>query len=87
MGFVMSRITFKLQSVDSLGAFSLDRGNFRPESVLGEGHFGCVFKGWVDENSLTAAKPGTGMVIAVKTLHQEVQQGHKEWLMSISSII
>lgn len=55
--------------------------NFRPDSMVGEGGFGCVFKGWVDENSLTAAKPGTGMVIAVKRLNQEGLQGHKEWLM------
>ncbi|KAF9674728.1 hypothetical protein SADUNF_Sadunf10G0157100 [Salix dunnii] len=56
--------------------------NFRPDSVLGEGGFGCVFKGWIDEHSLTAAKPGTGTVIAVKKLHQESSQGHQEWLGS-----
>lgn len=59
--------------------------NFRPDSVLGEGGFGCVFKGWIDENTLTVAKPGTGMVIAVKRLHQESFQGHQEWLVSIPS--
>lgn len=57
--------------------------NFRPDSVLGEGGFGCVFKGWIDEHSLTAAKPGTGTVIAVKRLNQESSQGHQEWLVSI----
>lgn len=56
--------------------------NFRPDSVLGEGGFGSVFKGWVDEHSLTATKPGTGIVIAVKRLNQEGYQGHKEWLVS-----
>lgn len=56
--------------------------NFRPDSVLGEGGFGCVFKGWIDENTFKAAKPGTGMVIAVKRLNQEGLQGHKEWLVS-----
>ncbi|OMO67782.1 hypothetical protein CCACVL1_20323 [Corchorus capsularis] len=54
--------------------------NFRPDSVLGEGGFGSVFKGWIDENSLAAAKPGTGIVIAVKRLNQDGFQGHKEWL-------
>nr|GEW17937.1 probable serine/threonine-protein kinase PBL11 [Tanacetum cinerariifolium] len=55
--------------------------NFRPDSVLGEGGFGSVFKGWVDEHSL-AAKPGTGIVIAVKRLNQYGFQGHEEWLCS-----
>ncbi|KAG5553932.1 hypothetical protein RHGRI_011709 [Rhododendron griersonianum] len=54
--------------------------NFCPDSVLGEGGFGSVFKGWIDERSLIAAKPGTGLVIAMKRLNQEGFQGHKEWL-------
>ncbi|CAN1800085.1 Serine/threonine-protein kinase BIK1 [Linum perenne] len=54
--------------------------NFRPDSLIGEGGFGCIFKGWVDENSLTAVRPGTGLVIAVKRLNQESFQGHHEWL-------
>ncbi|KAK6145354.1 hypothetical protein DH2020_022174 [Rehmannia glutinosa] len=58
--------------------------NFRPDSVLGEGGFGCVFKGWIDENTFKAAKPGTGTVIAVKRLNQEGFQGHKEWLTEIN---
>lgn len=57
--------------------------NFRPDSVLGEGGFGCVFKGWIDEQTFTAARPGTGLVIAVKRLNQEGFQGHKEWLVSV----
>jgi hypothetical protein len=56
--------------------------NFRPDSVLGEGGFGSVFKGWIDEHTFAAAKPGTGMVIAVKRLNQESFQGHREWLVS-----
>ncbi|CAH1438619.1 unnamed protein product [Lactuca virosa] len=58
--------------------------NFRPDSVLGEGGFGLVFKGWIDEHSLSAAKPGTGTVIAVKRLNQEGLQGHQEWLAEIN---
>lgn len=56
--------------------------NFRPDSILGEGGFGSVFKGWIDEHSLVATKPGTGIVIAVKRLNQHGFQGHKEWLVS-----
>eukprot|EP00257_Ricinus_communis_P022499 XP_015582241.1 probable serine/threonine-protein kinase PBL9 [Ricinus communis] len=58
--------------------------NFRPDSVLGEGGFGSVFKGWIDENSFAATKPGTGVVIAVKRLNQEGFQGHKEWLAEVN---
>lgn len=61
--------------------------NFRPDSVVGEGGFGSVFKGWVDEHTLAASKPGTGIVIAVKKLNQEGWQGHREWLVSRSFVL
>ncbi|KAK3443055.1 probable serine/threonine-protein kinase PBL3 isoform X1 [Eucalyptus grandis] len=57
--------------------------NFRPDSLLGEGGFGYVFKGWIDEVTLAAAKPGSGMVVAVKKLKPEGFQGHKEWLTEV----
>ncbi|XP_076913042.1 putative serine/threonine-protein kinase PBL3 [Bidens hawaiensis] len=58
--------------------------NFRPDSLLGEGGFGYVFKGWIDEVTYLAAKPGSGMVIAVKKLKPEGFQGHKEWLTEVT---
>ncbi|WVY90313.1 hypothetical protein V8G54_035827 [Vigna mungo] len=58
--------------------------NFRPDSVVGEGGFGRVFKGWIDEQSLAPVRPGTGLVIAVKMLNQEGLQGHSEWLTEIN---
>jgi len=58
--------------------------NFRPDSMVGEGGFGSVFKGWIDEQTLAPTKAGTGMVIAVKRLNQESNQGHIEWLVSVS---
>ncbi|XP_027347257.1 probable serine/threonine-protein kinase PBL3 isoform X2 [Abrus precatorius] len=57
--------------------------NFRPDSLLGEGGFGYVYKGWIDEHTFTAAKPGSGMVVAVKKLKTEGLQGHKEWLTEV----
>ncbi|KAM5581468.1 serine/threonine-protein kinase PBL34-like [Rosa sericea] len=57
--------------------------NFRPESLLGEGGFGCVFKGWIEENGTAPVKPGTGLTVAVKTLNHDGLQGHKEWLAEI----
>lgn len=59
--------------------------NFRPDSVLGEGGFGCVYKGWIDEHTFAPAKPGSGMIIAVKRLNHEGYQGHREWLVSINN--
>lgn len=55
--------------------------NFRSESLIGEGGFGWVFKGWLDENNLSPSKPGSGIVVAVKRLKRESFQGHKEWLV------
>jgi serine/threonine protein kinase len=58
--------------------------NFRPESVLGGGGFGYVFKGWIEENGTAAVKPGTGLTVAVKTLNPDGLQGHKEWLAEVN---
>lgn len=58
--------------------------NFRPESLLGEGGFGCVFKGWINENGTAPVKPGTGLTVAVKTLNHDGLQGHKEWLAEVN---
>lgn len=55
--------------------------NFRSDSLLGEGGFGFVFKGWIDEKTLAPCKPGTGMVVAVKKLKPESFQGHREWVV------
>jgi hypothetical protein len=53
--------------------------NFKPDSLLGEGGFGQVYKGWVDEKTMNPVRSGTGMVIAVKKLNQESLQGLQEW--------
>ncbi|XP_057482766.1 probable serine/threonine-protein kinase PBL3 [Actinidia eriantha] len=83
------RSEYEILSSPHVKAFSFNElknatRNFRPDSLLGEGGFGYVFKGWIDEHSLTAAKPGSGMVIAVKKLKPEGFQGHKEWLTEVN---
>ncbi|XP_023752235.1 probable serine/threonine-protein kinase PBL18 [Lactuca sativa] len=72
----------------NLKAFSLHdlktaTKNFRPDSLLGEGGFGQVFKGWIDETTFAPAKPGTGLVVAVKILKADSRQGHREWLTEL----
>ncbi|KAF6158183.1 hypothetical protein GIB67_014977 [Kingdonia uniflora] len=58
-------------------------GNFRPDSILGEGGFGFVFKGWIEENGTAPAKPGTGITVAVKSLKPDALQGHREWVAEV----
>ncbi|GLT98385.1 hypothetical protein SLE2022_158920 [Rubroshorea leprosula] len=79
----------EILSSPNLKAFSFNElknatRNFRPDSLLGEGGFGFVFKGWIDENTFAAAKPGSGLVVAVKKLKPEGFQGHKEWLTEVN---
>ncbi|EOA35137.1 hypothetical protein CARUB_v10020265mg [Capsella rubella] len=53
--------------------------NFRPESVIGEGGFGQVFKGWVDEKTLAPSRAGVGIPVAVKKSNPDSEQGLHEW--------
>ncbi|XP_020249700.1 probable serine/threonine-protein kinase PBL2 [Asparagus officinalis] len=73
----------KLKSF-SLNELKAATRNFRSDSFLGEGGFGCVFKGWIDEKTFAPTRPGTGIVVAVKKLKRESFQGHKEWLTEVT---
>lgn len=57
--------------------------NFRPDSVLGEGGFGRVYKGWIDEATLAPSKAGVGVPVAVKRCNADSAQGVKEWKTEI----
>lgn len=47
--------------------------NFGPQTLIGEGGFGYIYKGWID-----------GMAVAVKKLKPEGFQGHTEWLSEVN---
>lgn len=54
---------------------------FRPDLILGEGGFGIVYKGTIDET----VRPGYQTVqVAVKELNREGFQGDREWLVYAS---
>jgi len=53
--------------------------NFRPDTVLGEGGFGRVFKGWVEEGTYKPSRVGVGIPVAVKKSSPDSAQGLQEW--------
>jgi hypothetical protein len=66
--------------VFTLAELSAVTRGFSSGNFLGEGGFGPVYKGFVDEK----VKPGLkAQSVAVKLLDLEGSQGHKEWLVSI----
>lgn len=65
----------------SLKDLKLATRNFSPEALLGEGSSGRVFKDWIKENGTAAARPGTGLAVAVKTFRLNGDIVHKEWLV------
>ncbi|PON33353.1 Mitogen-activated protein kinase kinase kinase [Parasponia andersonii] len=68
----------------SFNELKVSTRGFRPESLLGEGGFGCVFKGWISENGTAPVKAGMGLPVAVKTLNHDGLQGHREWLAEVN---
>ncbi|PKA52922.1 Serine/threonine-protein kinase [Apostasia shenzhenica] len=55
--------------------------NFRPDLVLGEGGFGSVYKGMIDENIRSGFE---STPVAVKVLNPEGFQGDREWLAEVN---
>ncbi|XP_059454659.1 probable serine/threonine-protein kinase PBL17 isoform X2 [Corylus avellana] len=54
---------------------------FRPDLILGEGGFGIVYKGVIDEN----VRPGYKTTqVAIKELNREGFQGDREWLTEVN---
>ncbi|KAL1216747.1 putative serine/threonine-protein kinase PBL3 [Cardamine amara subsp. amara] len=73
----------EMMNSQHLKSFMLDElknatGNFCPESVIGEGGFGFVHKGSVNDGA------GIEIAVAVKQLKTDGFQGHKEWLREVN---
>lgn len=52
--------------------------HFRPDFILGEGGFGVVYKGVIDDSVRTGYK---STEVAIKELNREGFQGDREWLV------
>ncbi|KAK3020927.1 hypothetical protein RJ639_046583 [Escallonia herrerae] len=59
--------------------------NFRQDTVLGEGGFGKVYKGWLDERA--NSRNGSGTVVAIKRLDSESMQGLEEWQITAGGLL
>jgi hypothetical protein len=79
-GQILERPNLKVFSFGDMK--SATRG-FKPDTLLGEGGFGKVYKGWLDEKTLTPAKAGSGVMVAIKKLNSESTQGFQEWQVSL----
>ncbi|XP_076921698.1 putative serine/threonine-protein kinase PBL22 isoform X2 [Bidens hawaiensis] len=73
----------------SLKEFRLDdlkkaTRNFGLELLLGQGDFGLVFLGWVDQNTLAPSVQSAGIPVAVKRLTPKGFEGQAEWLAEVN---
>lgn len=79
---ILQSLNLKIFSFKDL---SVATKKFHRKYMLGQGSFGRVFKGWVDENTFAAAKWGSfifnsrNLVIAVKRLNHGVQ-AYEKWM-------
>lgn len=54
--------------------------HFRPDLILGEGGFGVVYKGVIDDSVRSGYK---STEVAIKELNREGFQGDREWLVRL----
>ncbi|WJX94072.1 putative serine/threonine-protein kinase pix13 [Trifolium repens] len=80
-GQILERPNLKVFSFGDMK--SATRG-FKSDTLLGEGGFGKVYKGWLDEKTLNPAKAGSGVMVAIKKLNSESTQGFQEWQSEVN---
>ncbi|XP_031493864.1 serine/threonine-protein kinase BIK1-like [Nymphaea colorata] len=68
----------------SFNDLSIATRKFSRENLIGQGGFGYVYKGWIDEITFSPTKPGVGITVAVKKLKTDSFQGHKEWVSEVT---
>ncbi|KAK2373262.1 putative serine/threonine-protein kinase PIX13 [Trifolium repens] len=68
----------------SYGDLKVATKNFKSDALLGEGGFGKVYKGWLNAETLTPTKAGSGMMVAIKKLKSDSVQGVQEWQSEIN---
>ncbi|KAK2373267.1 putative serine/threonine-protein kinase PIX13 [Trifolium repens] len=68
----------------SYGDLKIATKNFKSDALLGEGGFGKVYKGWLNSETLTPTKAGSGMIVAIKKLKSDSVQGIQEWQAEIN---
>ncbi|XP_015883545.3 probable serine/threonine-protein kinase PBL3 isoform X6 [Ziziphus jujuba] len=80
---VATQVSHRNAHASTLSSLTIPSNNesFTFDNLIGEGGFGYVYKGRIDEHTLIALRPG---VVAVKKLKPEGFQGHKEWLSELN---
>lgn len=72
---------YSLCDIFTFEELKLATKHFRPDLILGEGGFGVVYRGVIDE----AVRPGYKSVeVAIKQLNPNGFQGDREWLAEVS---
>ncbi|KAL5737772.1 hypothetical protein ACOSP7_030533 [Xanthoceras sorbifolium] len=59
-------------------------GNFSPDSWLADGEMGKVYKGWMDEKTLSPSISGDGMAVAIKEFNTKKEQHFELWQSEVN---